>query len=207
MADKEIYYQILDLIEELDQSLFELVAKLIENKYKDNKEIYIEIILSGHLPTLFPLFRFFSKSQKEILYEISLESFLNSEDVKAVAIEYKTNKDFKSLFDKNKKQIIKKMMNCCEDEIERAADEYHIEAIVNDIYEIEDIFPNFSSLKYMWQEKLESFFSEDYEGEAYSEHFTGYWNTQIVKDEKDDFLRRVDFQREYIFQLFEELKY
>lgn len=187
-----------------DKNIFELVAKLIEEKYKDDKESYREIIKYGHLPTLFELFRFFSKTQRDILYEISIESFLNSEDVKAVASEYVNSQEFRNIFNKNKKQIIKKMMRCCEDDIERAADEDHIEAIINDIYEIEGVFPKFSSLKYMWQEKLETFFSEDYEGEAYSEDFTGYWNNQIVKDEKEDFLREIDFQREYIFELFKE---
>lgn len=190
-----------------DKNLLQYVAKLLEEKYRDNEQIYREIIRTGNLPTLFPLFEYFSKSLKETLYKISLESFLNSEDVKAVVIEYKKNKDFKNLFEKDKKRIIKNMEKCCEDEINRAVDEYHIEAIVNDIYEIEDVFPKFSSLKYMWQEKLDSFFSEDYEGEAYSEDFTGYWNTQIVKDENDEFIRKVEFDKEYVFKIFDEIKY
>ena len=40
----------------------------------------------------------------------------------------------------------------------RAVDEYHIQAIAEDLYIIEDIFPSFNSLKYLYQEKLDNIF-------------------------------------------------
>ena len=190
-----------------DKNLLQCVAKLLEEKYRDNEQIYRQIITTGNLPTLFPLFEYFSKSLKETLYKISLESFLNSEDVKAVVIEYKKNKDFKNLFEKDKKRIIKNMEKCCEDEINRAVDEYHIQAIAEDLYIIGDIFPSFNSLKYLYQEKLDNIFNGNFEEEFYSENFNGYWNTQIIKDENDEFIKKVEFEKEYISKFFDELRY
>ena len=135
-----------------------------------------------------------------------MENFLNSEDVKAVAIEYKKNKDFKNIFDKDKKRIIKNMEKCCEDEINRAVDEYHIQAIAEDLYIIEDIFPSFNSLKYLYQEKLDNIFNDNFEEKSYSENSNGYWNTEIIKDENDEFIRKVEFDKEYVFKIFDVIR-
>ena len=98
------------------------------------------------------------------------------------------------------------MEKCCKDEINRAVDEYHIQAIAEDLYIIEDIFPSFNSLKYLYQEKLDNIFNDNFEEKSYSENYNGYWNTDIIKDENDEFIRKVEFDKEYVFKIFDEIR-
>ena len=102
--------------------------------------------------------------------------------------------------------MLKKIATFKESELQLFASQY-IEAIVNDIYEIEDIFPSFNSLKYLYQEKLDNIFNGNFEEEFYSEDSNGYWNTQIIKDEIDDFIKKVEFDKENISKFFDELRY
>lgn len=155
------------------------VAKEIESIAKDD-ELLERIVKISHAPTLLKLLNHFSDDIKNKAYLYMLQNMLDSQDARAIAEEYGKNILFTSLIDKKKSKIIKEMENVCEEEIQRATDEYHIQAVVEDIYSIEEVFSSFNVPSYVYMEKLEKLFhgtSEDVDIDGIA---SNYWESSNI---------------------------
>lgn len=93
----------------------------------------------------------------------------------------------------------------CFNEVERAKDENHIQAIVNDIYQIEDVFEEFKSLKYLYYEKYEKMYYGDLYDEFDINFEIGYWENNINQKDKESFLEDLKFKKIDIDKIFEEV--
>jgi hypothetical protein len=183
----------------------ELLAFEISKKYKQDRKKWEEIIYKGHLPTLFIFFRYFDTQLRTLVYDIATKQCINSEDAAAIAQEYIKNKEFKKIVDTNRRRIVKMLEDTCFNEVERAKDENHIQAIVNDIYQIEDVFEEFKSLKYLYYEKYEKMYYGDLYDEFDINFEIGYWENNINQKDKESFLEDLKFKKIDIDKIFEEV--
>ena len=182
------------------------VAKEIESIAKDD-ELLERIVKISHAPTLLKLLNHFSDDIKNKAYLYMLQNMLDSQDARAIAEEYGKNILFTSLIDKKKSKIIKEMENVCEEEIQRATDEYHIQAVVEDIYSIEEVFSSFNVPSYVYIEKLEKLFHginvDTYEGIAES----NYWEASNVDSNWNLYLENLKSKIVEIDAMFIEIDY
>ena len=185
--------------------MLELLAFEISKKYKQDRKKWEEIIYKGHLPTLFIFFRYFDTQLRTLVYDIATKQCINSEDAAAIAQEYIKNKEFKKIVDTNRRRIVKMLEDTCFNEVERAKDENHIQAIVNDIYQIEDVFKEFKSLKYLYYEKYEKMYYGDLYDEFDINFEIGYWENNINQKDKESFLEDLKFKKTDIDKIFEEV--
>ena len=185
--------------------MLELLAFEISKKYKQDRKKWEEIIYKGHLPTLFIFFRYFDTQLRTLVYDIATKQCINSEDAAAIAQEYIKNKEFKKIVDTNRRRIVKMLEDTCFNEVERAKDENHIQAIVNDIYQIEDVFKELKSLKYLYYEKYEKMYYGDLYDEFDINFEIGYWENNINQKDKESFLEDLKFKKIDIDKIFEEV--
>jgi hypothetical protein len=190
---------------ENEEEMLELLAFEISKKYKQDRKKWEEIIYKGHLPTLFIFFRYFDTQLRTLVYDIATKQCINSEDAAAIAQEYIKNKEFKKIVDTNRRRIVKMLEDTCFNEVERAKDENHIQAIVNDIYQIEDVFEEFKSLKYLYYEKYEKMYYGDLYDEFDINFEIGYWENNINQKDKESFLEDLKFKKIDIDKIFEEV--
>ena len=190
---------------ENEEEMLELLAFEISKKYKQDRKKWEEIIYKGHLPTLFIFFRYFDTQLRTLVYDIATKQCINSEDAAAIAQEYIKNKEFKKIVDTNRRRIVKMLEDTCFNEVERAKDENHIQAIVNDIYQIEDVFKEFKSLKYLYYEKYEKMYYGDLYDEFDINFEIGYWENNINQKDKESFLEDLKFKKIDIDKIFKEV--
>lgn len=188
------------------QEASKYVAKEIENISKDDA-LLEKIVKINHAPTLLNLLNHFSDERKNKAYSYVIQNILDSQDARAIAEEYDKNVLFKSIVDKKKRKIIKEMEEVCEEEIQRATDEYHIQAVIEDIYSIEEVFSSFNVPSYVYIEKLEKLFHginvDTYEGIAES----NYWEASNVDSNWNLYLENLKSKIVEIDAMFIEIDY
>jgi len=179
-------------------------AKEIENIAKDD-ELLEKIVKISHAPTLLKLLNHFSDDTKNKAYLYMLQNMLNSQDARAIAEEYDKNILFKSIVDKKKIKIIKEMENVCEEEIQRATDEYHIQAVVEDIYSIEEVFSSFNVPSYVYIEKLDKLFHSTSE-DVYTDGIElNYWESLNINTNWNLYLESLKSKITEIDAMFTEI--
>ena len=188
------------------QAASKYIAKEMENISKDDA-LLEKIVKINHAPTLLNLLNHFSDERKNKAYSYVIQNILDSQDARAIAEEYDKNVLFKSIVDKKKRKIIKEMEEVCEEEIQRATDEYHIQAVVEDIYSIEEVFSSFNVPSYVYIEKLEKLFHginvDTYEGIAES----NYWEASNVDSNWNLYLENLKSKIVEIDAMFIEIDY
>lgn len=180
------------------------VAKEIKRIVKDD-ELLEKIVKISHAPTLLKLLNHFSDDTKSKAYVYMLQNMLDSQDVRAIAEEYGKNILFTSLIDKKKSKIIKEMENVCEEEIQRATDEYHMQAVVGDIYSIEEVFSSFNVPSYVYMEKLEKLFNGTSEDVDIDGIESNYWESSNINTSWNLYLESLKSKITEIDAMFTEI--
>ena len=93
-------------------------------------------------------------------WQAACNAMCNSEDAAAIALVCQTDCEAAGVLNANAQQLNRRIQQICRDEINRAADEYHIGAVMDDIYTIEDALGiNCAEAKAMGNARLESIFA------------------------------------------------
>ena len=93
-------------------------------------------------------------------WQAACNAMCNSEDAAAIALVCQTDREAAGVLNANPQQLNRRIQKICRDEINRAADEYHIGAVMDDIYTIEDALGvNCAEAKAMGNARLESIFA------------------------------------------------
>lgn len=180
------------------------VLKEVENKLQDEKFL-LNIIKKEEMTSLVELFRKMTPSFQSLVYTKLIQNIINSQDAATIAKEYTKNKILKNIVDKKRNKLIRKMENICEDEIERASNEGHIQAVVEDIYQIEEVFSMFDVPSYIYLEKLNDMHQGEYDYDV--EDSAQYWQVANPNEKWDEFLEKSRIKIKEIDTIFkEELK-
>lgn len=106
--------------------------------------------LLSHLPT----------EVRQTGWQAARSAMCNSEDAAAIALVCQTDRAAASILNANPRQLCQQIQHICYSEIDRAADEYHIGAVLGDIATIEDALGiNCAEAKALGNTRLESIFS------------------------------------------------
>ncbi|MCK9534823.1 MAG: hypothetical protein M0Q98_09050 [Pseudomonas sp.] len=120
------------------------------------------LLLQGGMQELLDLTRYLSADQQENIWLLAMDNLHNSEDAAALAEFYQQEPKAKQLFKQQKRKFIHKLLSVCSEEIDRANDTDFLEAIMYDLYRIEEATgANISDQKYHIYSKLDDTFAGD----------------------------------------------
>jgi hypothetical protein len=107
----------------------------------------------------------------------------NSEDAAAIALVCQTDRDAAGVLNANPRQLRQQIQQICYSEIDRAADEYHIGAVMGDIETIEDALGiNCAEAKALGNVRLESIFAgQEDEDDNAVDYFSAVDSTNALR--------------------------
>ena len=118
------------------------------------------LLLQGGMQELLDLTRYLSADQQENIWLLAMDNLHNSEDAAALAEFYQQEPKAKQLFKQQKRKFIHKLLSVCSEEIDRANDTDFLDAVMHDLYRIEEATgANISDQKYHLYSKLEDSFA------------------------------------------------
>lgn len=123
-----------------------------------------DLLLQGGMQELLDLTRYLPVEQQESIWLLAMGNLHNSEDAAALAELYQQESKAKPLFKKQKRKFVRTLLNACSDEIDRTNDTDFFDAVMHDLYRIEEATgANISDQKYHIYSKLDdSFASEEF---------------------------------------------
>lgn len=96
------------------------------------------------------------KEEQHSIWVQATRNTSNSEDAAAIASFYYNNKDAKKELEPQRKAIIKRLLDTCENEIYEVTDPDHLEAILHDLYTLKEYLnTDISNEKFMVYSKIE----------------------------------------------------
>lgn len=118
------------------------------------------LLLQGGMQELLDLTRYLAVEQQEGIWLLAMDNLHNSEDAAALAEFYQQEPKAKQLFQQQKRKFIRKLLNACFEEIDRTNDTDILDAIMHDLYRIEEATGvNISDQKYHVHSKLDDSFA------------------------------------------------
>lgn len=127
----------------------------------------------GQTAPLLNLLSYLPVTTRKIGWRAVRATMCNSEDAAAIALVCQTDRYAAAVINANPQQLRRQIQQVCCDEIKRAADEYHIGAVMNDLYTIEDALGiHCDEAKAMGNARLESIFAgQEDEDDSTTDYF------------------------------------
>ena len=161
------------------------------------------LLLQGGMQELLDLTRYLAVDQQERIWLLAMDNLNNSEDAAALAEFYQQEPKAKLLFKKQKRKFIRTLLNACSDEIDRINDTEFFDAIMHDLYRIEEATgANISDQKYHIYSKLD----DSFEGEEsiFSDSIT-YYQRPDHQEDLAEFKLQISLLTENVESLFPRL--
>jgi hypothetical protein len=116
-------------------------------------------------------------------WQAARSAMCNSEDAAAIALVCQTDRDAAGVLNANPRQLRQQIQQICYSEIDRAADEYHIGAVMGDIETIEDALGiNCAEAKALGNVRLESIFAgQEDEDDNAVDYFSAVDSTNALR--------------------------
>jgi hypothetical protein len=139
--------------------------------------------------------------QQEGIWLLAMDNLNNSEDAAALAEFYKSNTVVQQIFKPKRKVFNKKLLNACADEIDRTEDPDHLQAILTDLYRIEDaVEVNVRNEIHAIYYKIEQpYLDDDFE---YPETTSTYYQRPEVKDNQEKLARQISAIKHQVEEMF-----
>lgn len=159
------------------------------------------LLLQGGMQELLDLTRYLAVDQQERIWLLAMDNLHNSEDAAALAEFYKSNTVVQQIFKPKRKVFNKKLLNACADEIDRTEDPDHLQAILSDLYRIEDatgvnIRDEINDIYY----KIEQpYLDDDFE---YPETTSTYYQQPEAKDNQEKLARQISAIKHQVEEMF-----
>lgn len=103
-----------------------------------NQQDWPQLYHEGGMAELLDMAGYMGREQKTELWQLAMHNLLNSEDAAALAEFYQMNKQAKQALKPDQQTLQKNVTHACTVEIEGTEDPDHLEAILSDLYRIED---------------------------------------------------------------------
>ena len=138
----------------------EAILQQIQFLLPSDAQSWESLLLQGGIQELLDLTRYLAVDQQESIWLLAMDNLHNSEDAAALAELYQQVPKAKLLFKKQKRKFIRKLLNACSEEIDRTNDTDFFDAVMHDLYRIEEATgANISDQKYHIYSKLEDSFA------------------------------------------------
>ena len=161
------------------------------------------LLLQGGMQELLDLTRYLAVDQQENIWLLAMDNLHNSEDAAALAELYQQEPKAKLLFKKQKRKFIRKLLNACSEEIDRTNDTDFLDAIMHDLYRIEEATgANISDQKYHIYLKLEDSFVGD---EFVFNNATRYYKKPDNQESSEELELQLSLLTENVNLLFSKL--
>ena len=145
-----------------DAQQAEVVLQQIRFLLPSDAQGWEDLLLQGGMQELLDLTRYLPVEQQESIWLLAMDNLNNSEDAAALAELYQQEPKAKLLFKKQKRKFIRTLLNACSDKIDRTNDTDFFDAIMHDLYRIEEATgANISDQKYHIYSKLDDSFAGD----------------------------------------------
>lgn len=145
-----------------DAQQAEATLQRIQFLLPSDAQSWEDLLLQGGMQELLDLTRYLSADQQENIWLLAMDNLHNSEDAAALAEFYQQVPKAKQLFKQQKRKFIRKLLNACSEEIERTNDTDFFDAVMHDLYRIEEATgANISDQKYHIYSKLDDSFAGD----------------------------------------------
>lgn len=152
---------------------------------------------------LLDLTRYLAVDQQERIWLLAMDNLHNSENAAALAEFYQQEPKAKQLFKQQKRKFIRKLLNACSEEIDRANDADFLDAVMHDLYRIEEATgANISDQKYHIYSKLDDSFAGD--ESIFSDSVT-YYQRPDHQEDLAEFNLQISLLTENVESLFSRL--
>ncbi|MCL5041536.1 MAG: restriction endonuclease [Gammaproteobacteria bacterium] len=147
-------------------------------------EGWSELFKQGDMAELLDLTRHLSSQQAEAIWLTAVDSLLNSEDAAALAGFYNDHPPAQKVLKLNRGQLKKNIMNACSEEINRPDDPDHLQAVLGDLYLIEEAL-NFD-VRLLVEKIYIKIFEENKEGREHESQKMIYYYFPTKQDKQSE---------------------